>query len=298
MSIKDFAARVGSPRNALFLILVMVSLFVFQMPLRALLHNSLWADNLYDKYSYTLAIPFISMALVFSGRSKIFTRVQYCFGTGVVLLLTGLILDWFAGRALPQLGTDNSLSTKILALVTFWLAGFILCYGTRAFRAGAFPLLFLLLTVPIPDSVLDKPITAVQYGSTEVCSLIFRLAGVPVVRKGLEFFLAHTAIEVAKECSGIHSTLAIFIMSLIAGYLFLRCVWKRVVLVLFALPIVCVTNGLRIATLTLLAEYVDASYLHGNLHHKGGMGFFLLALLLLFALLQLLRRGEGLTSKA
>jgi len=283
----------GSPRNVLFFFLVIVSLFVFWTPLRALLHYSLWGDNQYDKYSYTLAIPFLSMTLVFFERSKIFTSVQYCFRTGFILLLTGVTLNWFAGRALHQPGADNSLSTKILALVIFWLAGFILCYGTRAFRAGAFPLLFLLLTVPIPDSLLDKPITAVQYGSTEVCSLVFSLLGVPALRNGLEFFLPNTTIEVAKQCSGIHSTLAIFIISLIAGHLYLPSVWKKVVLVLFALPTVCVTNGLRIAGLTLLAEYVDASFLHGSLHHQGGMGFFLMALLFLFAILHLLRRGQG-----
>lgn len=291
--IARIAVRMTSPRNMLFLILVVVSLFVFRVPLTVLLHYSLRGEHEYDKYSYTIVIPIISMALVFLERSKIFARFQYCFVTGVVLLFTGVTLNWFGGRALHQLGADNSLSTKILALVIFWLAGFILCYGTQAFRAGAFPLLFLLMTVPIPDSLLDKPITAVQYGSTEVCSLVFSLSGVPFLRKGLEFFLANTAIEVAKECSGIHSTLAIFIISLIAGHLFLPSLWKKVVLVLFALPIVCVTNGLRIASLTLLAEYVDPSFLHGSLHRQGGMGFFLLALLLLFAILQPLRGRAG-----
>ena len=182
---------------------------------------------------------------------------------------------------------------KILALVIFWLAAFILCYGARAFRAGAFPLLFLLLTVPLPDLLLDGPLTAVQYGSTEVCSLVFDVVGVPVLRNGLVFSLASNTIEVAKECSGIHSALAILVVSLIAGHFYLPSLWKKVVLVLSALPIVCVTNGMRIAGLTLLAQYVDPSFLYGSLHHKGGMGFFLLALLLLFAILQLLRRGQG-----
>ena len=291
--IAGYAVRMGSPRNMLFLIFVIVSLFVFQIPLRALLHYSLRGDNHYGKYSYTMAIPLISIALVFFERSKIFTSVQYCIRTGVILLLTGVILNWFAERALPQLGADNSLSTKILALVIFWLAGFILCYGIRAFRAGAFPLLFLLLTVPIPDWLLDKPITAVQYGSTEVCSLLFNLAGVPALRNGLEISLPRTTIEVAKQCAGIHSTIAIFIISLIFGHLYLPSIWKKVVLVLFALPVVCVTNGLRIASLTLLAEYVDPSYLHGSLHHNGGIGFFLLALLFLFAILHLLRIGQS-----
>src|ERR1017187_3982086 len=216
--IAGYAVRMRSPRNMLFLIFVIVSLFVFQMPLRALLHYSLWGDNHYGKYSYTMAIPFISMALVFFERSKIFSNVQYCIRTGVILLLTVVILNWFAERALPEIGADNFLSTKILARVIFWVAGFILCYGTRAFRTGAFPLLFLLLTVPIPDWLLAKPITAVQYGSTEACSLLFNIAGVPALRNGLKVSLPRTTIEVEKECAEIHSTKAIFIISLIFGH--------------------------------------------------------------------------------
>src|ERR1017187_445962 len=66
-SIEDYV-RMGSPRNALFLLLVAVSLFIFWTPLRGLLHYSLLGDNQYDQYSYTLAIPFISMAVVFVER--------------------------------------------------------------------------------------------------------------------------------------------------------------------------------------------------------------------------------------
>ncbi len=285
-----------SQRSALFLAVVVVSLFLFKTPLSTLVHYALWIENPYDKYSYTMAIPFISVALVFFDRRKIFMSVQYNFRAGVLLLLTALILNWFAGYALPQLGLANSLSTKMLALVIFWLAGFILCYGIPAFRAGAFPLLFLLLMVPVPDSWLDKPVTAVQYGSTAVCSVIFSLFGIPFVRNGLEFSLSTITIRVAKECSGIHSSIAIFIISLIAGHLLLSPTWKKAVLVLFALPVVCVTNGLRIAGLTLLAQYLDESFLRGNLHHRGGTFFFLLALLFLFGIVRVLLKGEALRS--
>jgi len=293
-SIADYAARMSSPRNVLFLFLVTASLFVFWTPLRTLLDYSMrTGHHEYDRFSHTLLIPLISMVLMFLQRKRIFARVQHGISIGGILLLMGLTLNWCTGRALNQLGAENSLSTEILGLIIFWIGGFIFCYGTGAFRAGAFPLLLLLLTVPIPDSLLDAPIWAVRLGSTEVCSAIFTLANVPVLRNGFELTLPGNSIQVAKECSGIHSTLAIFIISLIAGHLFLPSVWKKVVLVFFALPIVCVTNGLRIALLTLLAEYVDASFLHGSLHHKGGTGFFLLALLLLFAILQVLRRGQG-----
>jgi len=285
-----------SARNVLFLCVVAVSISLFWTPLRTLLDYSMRGGHQYDQYSHTMLIPFVSLGLMFFERRRIFKTVGYGFGVGAALLVVGIILSWPAQRALPQLGIEESLSAKILGLVVFWMAGFILCYGTRAFRTGLFPLLFLLLTVPIPSTILDKPVTAVQYGSTEVCSLIFSLVGVPVFRQGTVLSLPNISIEVAKECSGIHSTLALFIVSLLAGHFFLSSSWKKVALVLFTLPIVCVTNGLRIALLTLLAVYVDASFLYGNLHRSGGIGFFLVAIALLFGILWLLRRGEHPTS--
>jgi hypothetical protein len=40
-------------------------------------------------------------------------------------------------------------------------------------------------------------------------------------------------------------------------------------------------NGIRIATLTLLAMYVDPSFLTGRVHREGGVVFFRMSLLLL-----------------
>ena len=51
--------------------------------------------------------------------------------------------------------------------------------------------------------------------------------------------------------------------------------------VLLALPLGIIKNGIRITTLTLLAIYVDPSFLSGNLHREGGFLFFLLALAML-----------------
>jgi exosortase/archaeosortase family protein len=51
-------------------------------------------------------------------------------------------------------------------------------------------------------------------------------------------------------------------------------------------------NGIRIATLTLLANYVNPDFLYGNLHHRGGVVFFVIGLILLVPLFWYLRKGE------
>jgi exosortase/archaeosortase family protein len=64
------------------------------------------------------------------------------------------------------------------------------------------------------------------------------------------------------------------------------------VFVLLALPLAIIKNGIRIATLTLLAMYVDPGFLTGNLHHDGGFVFFLLALAILAPVLLFFQKSE------
>jgi exosortase len=198
------AVPMPSSRDIFFLFVVAASLFVFWIPLRTLVYYARQGSNEYDKYSYAIVIPFVCAALLFFERRKIFARVQYGLRTGAVLLVVGLILNGFSIFAQQGLANDIVLSLRILSMVICWLGGFILCYGERAFRSAAFPLLFLLMTVPIPDFLLDGPISFVRYGSTLVCSLIFSLCGVPALREGFDFYLSNVTIEIAKECSGIH----------------------------------------------------------------------------------------------
>ena len=49
---------------------------------------------------------------------------------------------------------------------------------------------------------------------------------------------------------------------------------KKTLFVIAGLFIMIVKNGIRIATLTLLANYVDPGFLYGNLHPEGGLSSF------------------------
>jgi len=190
------------------------------------------------------------------------------------------------------LSQGNYLFLKILSVVTLWIGGFVLCYGTQAFRDRGFPLRFSLLMVPLPHSLMDKPIQIIRHGSAEVASLFFTLTGVPVFRDGLRFALPGLDMEVATQCSGIHSSLALFVLSLLLGHFYLKSGWKKIALSLSVFPIISLTNGFRIFAISCLSAYVDMSFMKGDLHRKGGILFFLFGLMLLAVLVQLLRIRE------
>jgi exosortase len=121
---------------------------------------------------------------------------------------------------------------------------------------------------------------------------LFKIAHVPFLRHGLQFSLPRVDIEIAPQCSGIRSSISLFLAGILSGHIFLQSNWKRVCLNLCTIPVVIFKNALRIATIALLGSYVDLGYLHGTLHHYGGLVFSVVALVILMALIVFLRRLE------
>jgi len=159
-------------------------------------------------------------------------------------------------------------------------------------RALAFPLLFLVFMVPFPAFLRSGLETFLQHGSAEFAHLLFRLCGTTVYYQDLLFRLPGINLEVAPECSGIRSSLALFITSLIAGHFFLRTRWKCAVLTLAVIPLALVRNGFRIFTIGELCVHVSPDMINSYIHRQGGPVFFVLSLIPFFLLLRVLYRSE------
>lgn len=252
----------------------------------------------HDFCSQILVIPFISSYLLYIERGRIFKLTRYALAPGISVIVAGLGIGWLAARSSGQMAVQGSLSVSALSLVLIWIGAFVTCYGLAAARAAAFPLLFLLLTIPPPDFLLTRVVRWLQEGSTEVSMVIFRALRVPVFRDGFVLTVPGVRIEVAQECSSIRSSIALLITCLLAGHLFLRRTWKTVLLVALSLPLSVIKNGIRISTLTLLSVYVNPGFLHGSLHRDGGFVFFLIALGLIYPIFRLLEKTERKTTFA
>jgi exosortase len=141
---------------------------------------------------------------------------------------------------------------------------------------------------------LDRIVATLQHSTAEVSDLVFRLTGVSYRRTHLVFELSNVAVQVAEQCSGIRSSLSLFILSLITGYLFLRSLSRRLILFIAILPITVIKNAFRIVTITLLANFVDMHFLTSHwIHRSGGIPFFAVALAMFIPLVWLLRKTEN-----
>jgi exosortase len=278
-------------RNIYFALCVIASVPAFWVPMKQLVEFI----ASHDYASYILLVAPVSIFLVYLKRQRIFsprvcsTRKKTMIA-GPGLFLLGLIL-LLISKYQPL--STKKLSLEILSLVILWMSIFVFCYGRESFMKARFPLLFLLLLVPIPEFVIDKFVFALQAGSSDVAYGLLRILNVPVLKDGFILRLPMVNLEVAKECSGIRSSMALLVTVLVAAEFVLRSSWKKLLLLMATIPILVLKNGVRIVTIYLLAAYVNPAFLHGWLHTSGGVVFYLLGLVVLIPVTVLLRRGES-----
>lgn len=248
-----------------------------------------------ELYSHILLIPFVSAYIIWMGRRNLVSNSVASPGWAVAPVAAGvsaLAAYWVAVGAGWKPAEEDYLALMMFAFLAL-LAGLGFAFlGVRAMRQTAFPAAFLLFTIPFPVVVHDAIEAVSQYGSVEVAEALFKLAAMPVERQDLSVHLPGISMYVAPECSGIHSSLVLFITSMVAGYLFLRSPWKRTALALAVIPLGLIRNGFRVFVLGELCVNVNPKLIESAIHKQGGPYFFALSLIPFFALLYWLRRSE------
>jgi len=249
-----------------------------------------------DAYTHILLILPLGLALIYLDSKELRIDTYPAPGGGVALLALALLIGcyakWQMGDATGAATNNVRLSLSMLALVVWWIASVLFCFGLRAVRSLLYPLCFLFLIVPVPDFVLNAIIGWLQHGSAWMAALLFRVIGEPVHRNGILVSLSNLDLEVAKECSSIRSSCLLLVTAIVLAHLFLRSWWRKALLIAAAIPLSVAKNGLRITTIGELGTRVDPGFLDGKLHHDGGIVFFGIAVVAVGVLLWILRRTD------
>lgn len=271
----------------ILLVLYAVSMILFAGPLISILTLALNGNA----YTHLIVVPAITLVLMVVRRRKIqaSARIQPLAGIGVGVAVAAICAG---SRYLLSLVSPWRLTLDALAIIGVWIGIFVVCLGLQAARAALFPLCFLFLFVPLPPQAIAAIESLLQRASAELSYALMRAIGMPMFRDGLKFLLPGIEIEVARECSGIRSGIAMVIAALLMGNLFLSSVWKQVCLTTLTIPIIIFKNALRIVILSWLGVYVSKDALTGFLHHQGGPLFALIGMAMQIPLMLALQRWD------
>jgi exosortase C (VPDSG-CTERM-specific) len=306
MSVKELKLRAGksefayetvvlmrkknSARLAGFFFAVAALALCFSLPLYNLLRLAL-GDDLYTDIPL---IPLISLYLIWMHRENLPLSFRSAVGPGLLFFSVGMLVlaaYWIASRS-TFWSMENYLAINILAFLLIFTGICFFFFGKAFVGVIAFPLALLVFTIPFPDFLRHSLETFLQHGSAVFAGIFFQLSGTPIIRDGLNFRLPDCVLQVAPECSGIHSTLVLAITCLIGGWLFLRSPWKRTALALAVIPLALIRNGFRIFVIGRLCAAYGPQMLNSPIHHHGGPLFFALSLIPFFLLLLYLRKTE------
>jgi exosortase C (VPDSG-CTERM-specific) len=242
-------------------------------------------------HSYVLLIPFVTVYLLYIRWRHLSRELSTAWGYALLFALAGTgALS--TSLYFTELGQNNYMTLIALSFVCFVIAGAFLFLGSKWAHSAMFPLFFLAFMIPLPEAAVDFLENASKEASAEVANWLFLISGTPVLRAGTVFQLPGITIEVAKECSGIRSSLVLLITSILATNMFLRTTWRRALLVFAVIPLGLLRNGVRILTISLLCVHIGPQMINSVIHRRGGPFFFAASLIPLFLLLWWLRRGE------
>ena len=270
-----------------------VILFVYSSVLWTLARQW-WSD---ENYSHGLLVPFVIALIIWQDKARLSKQIENGrIGLGIAIVLLGLML-LFAGT----LGAE--LFTQRISLI-FVIAGTIVYFfGSRILSFLSVPFLLLLLSIPIPQIILNKIAFPLQLLATRSAEQGLTILGIASTRKGNVIDLipigysAPVSLEVVEACSGIRSLITLITLGVILAYFtrnldndrgprfyrnydFLR----GVLLVALAIPIALVTNASRVLITGIATYFYGQSVLDNWWHDAFGWIAFISALaLLLFA---------------
>lgn len=240
-----------------------------------------WMHN--PNYSHGFLIPPVTLWLIWRQRKEIRSEAKPGGSIyGSLLLLPALLLH--------ILGLRGDVTTVQGASLILALGGVVwMLFGGRVFRRIALPLAFLIFMIPTLPWFINVASFKLKLIAARSAVGISQAIGITVEREGVNMIFPGGTLSVENACSGLRSLIALLALGALFAYLASGQVWKRVLLLVLALPIAVIANTLRITALCVYASVGSVQGAAGVFHDVGGYALFAIAFLLLIASRRILR---------
>ncbi len=224
-----------------------------------------------DDYSHGFLIGPLAVYFAWERRAKLRRAPVAPSWWGALPLALGL-LSLTVGR----LGVE--LMTMRAAFVLTLNGLVLLLLGRAIYRILAFPLLFLFLAVPLPQSLVNVISFPLQLLAADLAVSVLQLFGTPILREGNIIHLPTSQLFVADACSGLRSLMALGTLGVVFAYFFRKNPVERAVIVASTLRdppdggLLHLRAGLRGAARRSLAALARvAAAIQGRREHRKAM---------------------------
>ncbi len=226
-----------------------------------------------DTFAHALVVPPIAIWLIWRARAQLSNHSATPFWWGLIAI-TALGFSWLLG----ELAAVNALTQFSLVATLILIVPTVL--GLSIARAIAFPLFFVIFSVPIGDFLLP---TLMEW-TANFTVIALRLSGIPVYREGLQFVIPSGYWSVVEACSGIRYLIASITVGTLFAYLNYHSLNRRLLFILVSILVPVIANWVRAYLIVLLGHFSDNKLATGADHLIYGWVFFGLVIFLMFVI--------------
>jgi exosortase len=247
--------------------LVVVFIFTFFPVIRNLVEK--WIQS--EDHSHGLLIIPVCCYSLWRNRDHLKNLDIGFGGAGGLLVTLSMLLylfSYFAG-----ISTISYLSL----VVTIWAVVWSLL-GKEIFKAVLFPMVLMLLMIPVPAQLYSMATIPLQFFVSKSSAIIVGLLDVPILREGNVLHMPERTLEVVQACSGLRSLMSLVTLCAIFGHFTLSSNLLRTLLIISSVPIAIIVNIIRVVMMILAFHFTDFDLSKGTLHTAFGIVVFLLAL--------------------
>jgi exosortase D (VPLPA-CTERM-specific) len=236
-----------------------------------------------DDFTYSYFIPLMIAYLIWEKRAELAHEPACRSWAGLLPALLGILFFW-----LGELSGEFT-----LMFISLWL----LCVGAlwsiigrRKLLVIAFPVSLGLAMVPPPDILYSGLTLRLKLMSSQIGVQMLQLCGLTAYREGNVIDVGFTKLQVVDACSGLRYFFPLIVLGILLAYFFKGALWKKIVIVLSAIPISIVTNSVRIASVGILYQFMGSAAAEGFFHDFSGWVIFMMSLGILLLEMAILKR--------
>ena len=216
------------------------------------------------------------VALFLAWRAGIVTDAKPQRVLGLTLLILSVLIRCASGLA-AELFTMRASIVLALGAITIYQFGF------RQILHWWLPFVLICLSIPLPELVTQALALPLQFKASQMGAALLEMRNVPVRLSGNVILLPGRQLFVTEACSGLRSLTALLSMAVLFGALMLKTPVSRIALVLLAIPVAIVVNGIRVFLTGFLVFFVSPAFGEGFMHMTEGWLLFLVSLSILAA---------------
>ena len=253
---------------------IVLLLGVYFPILRNMVHH--W--SLVEDYQHGFIVAPLALFFAYQRRWDLEDAVIKGSWLGLIPMFIGL-----TSLTIGRLGTE--LMTMRSGFVFTLIGLILLILGREIFKVLAFPLFFLFLMVPLPQSLVNTIAFPLQLIAAKFAVWSLQEMGIPALVEGNIIHLAHAELFVADACSGLRSLMALITLGVVFAHFFNRnAIWIQIFLVSSTIPIAIMVNAFRVALTGYLSHRFGVDFATGVIHDFQGIFTFGLAFFALLAL--------------